>query len=447
MLIEELKNTAPLDAFSAVKQLPMPFIFTGGPDRRYSYVGAYPFAVIKTGARGTIIERAGVGAVKFNGDAFSAIEAVINETSEGRKKIKQRWPFAGGAAGYFAYDLRPGNRTRQDGLKLPDVILGIYGAVYVYDHAENRGFIVSVDKGRFAGEFGKIKSVIAGKGGKPYQDQPLPRCSAGFESNTTKEEYMLAVKHAQEYIKAGDIYQINLSHRIKLKWPGDPFALFAWLVKNRPLPFSYFMDMGEFQIISNSPERLLKTEGNAAETSPIKGTRPRGKTESEDKRLIWALKNSAKERAEHVMIVDLERSDLGAVSAPGSVKVTEFEKVKTFPGLHHMVSTVSSTLEATPLESLRAIFPGGSVTGAPKIRAMQIISELEKGARGIYTGAVGWIDFSGDMDIAMAIRTAVCKDGYLYLSVGSGIVADSKPDEEYDETILKAKDFLDAILK
>jgi para-aminobenzoate synthetase component 1 len=207
------------------------------------------------------------------------------------------------------------------------------------------------------------------------------------------------------------------------------------------------MDMGDFQIISNSPERLLKTEGTSAETSPIKGTRPRGRTPEEDKRFIWALKNSAKERAEHVMIVDLERSDLGAVSAPGSVNVTEFEAVKTFPGLHHMVSTISSTLESSSLECLRAIFPGGSVTGAPKIRAMEIIDELENAPRGLYTGGLGWVDFSGDMDMTMAIRTAVYKDGALYLSVGSGIVADSKPEEEYDETILKAKDFFDAIIK
>jgi anthranilate/para-aminobenzoate synthase component I len=206
------------------------------------------------------------------------------------------------------------------------------------------------------------------------------------------------------------------------------------------------MDCGAFKIISNSPERLLKVEDGIVETQPIKGTRPRGSTDEEDRRFMEELKNSTKERAEHVMVVDLERNDLGRVSIPGSIEVRDFEKIETYPVLHHMVSTVRGRLKPGmdgPM-ALRASFPGGSVTGAPKIRAMEIIDELEPNLRGIYTGGVGFIDFNGSMDISMAIRTALYKDGRLHLNVGGGIVADSVPEDEYEETILKARDFLEA---
>jgi para-aminobenzoate synthetase component 1 len=207
------------------------------------------------------------------------------------------------------------------------------------------------------------------------------------------------------------------------------------------------MDFGGFQVISNSPERMLMKNGRVIETSPIKGTRRRGNTVDEDNALIGELRLSDKERAEHVMIVDLERSDLGQVSAPGSVKVLEFGRIATYPHLHHMVSTIRGTLrpEVDAPEALKRVFPGGSITGAPKIRAMQIIAELEPCRRGLYTGAMGWIGFNGDMDMAMAIRTAVVKDGLLHLGVGGGIVADSKAEDEYEETLLKATDFLGAL--
>ncbi len=206
--------------------------------------------------------------------------------------------------------------------------------------------------------------------------------------------------------------------------------------------------MGDgFQVVSNSPERLMSVNDGIIETMPIKGTRRRGGSEAEDKALIEELKNSAKERAEHVMIVDLERNDLGRVCETGSVEVSSFETIDTYPHLHHMVSTVAGRLEkgVTSVDALKALFPGGSVTGAPKIRAMEIISELERAERGVYTGGIGWLDYDGGMDVSMAIRTAVCKDGFLYLSVGGGIVADSNPEDEYEETLLKARDFLDSM--
>ncbi|MBE9531579.1 MAG: anthranilate synthase component I family protein, partial [Proteobacteria bacterium] len=247
----------------------------------------------------------------------------------------------------------------------------------------------------------------------------------------------------------GDIYQINIAQKFNVPWAGEPFTLFKSVTEESPAPFSTFLDFGGFQIISNSPERLLKIEGNTALTEPIKGTRKRGETEAEDLALIKELKESTKERAEHVMIVDLERNDLGMISLTGSVQVTDFERVLTLPGLHHMVSSVTGQVKEGlgSLKCLERIFPGGSITGAPKFRAMEIIDELEPERRGLYTGALGWMDFSGDLDMSMAIRTAIYKDETIHLSVGSGIVTDSIPKEEYDETILKASAFFKAINK
>lgn len=268
-----------------------------------------------------------------------------------------------------------------------------------------------------------------------------------ISSNFTRDEYLETVLKAQEYISSGDIYQINLSQRLTLPIGGDPLGLYTRLIETSPAPFSSFFDYGQFQIISNSPERLLKVDGRTVETSPIKGTRPRGGTPEEDRQLIEELRTSVKERAEHVMIVDLERNDLGRVSEPGTVAVTSFERVETFPGLHHMVSTVRGTLRKGihPMECLKSAFPGGSITGAPKIRAMEIIDEIEPAPRGVYTGGIGWMGFNGEMDISMAIRTAVVRNNTLYLHVGGGIVADSVPELEYGETLLKAKCFLDVV--
>ncbi|MBI5560729.1 MAG: anthranilate synthase component I family protein [Deltaproteobacteria bacterium] len=282
---------------------------------------------------------------------------------------------------------------------------------------------------------------------KPGREEPVlfsGKEPPSIESTLTKEDYIKTVKKALGYIASGDIYQINLSQRLKIGCAQDPFAVFFPLFKKDPAPFGSFMDFGRFQIISNSPERLLRVESGVAEVEPIKGTRPRGKTPEEDKVNLEQLRQSPKERAEHLMIVDLERNDLGRVSVPGTVEVVIFEKIETYPSLHHMVSKVRGRLRPgiDAPAALKACFPGGSVTGAPKIRAIEIIDELEPVRRGIYTGGLGWMDFGGDMDIAMAIRTAVCKDSYLYLNVGGGIVADSDPEEEYAETLIKAEDFL-----
>ena len=404
-----------------------------GEERGYTYIGVDPFMVTKE-----------------PGDPFVTLKEVMAEYDFEAGPF----PFSGGAVGYFSYDLKDkifdrfsSGRSKENPPLIPGSIIALFDPIIVLDHTEEKTFIVErgTNGSKERGE--KIKALLDSDGPVNMEEQ-IPPHSPPI-SNLTRGEYIEKVEAAKRYITEGDIYQINIAQKFEIPWAGDPLALFKRVTKASPAPFSTYLDFGPFQIISNSPERLLKIEGSSALTEPIKGTRKRGLNKTEDRALIKELKESPKERAEHVMIVDLERNDLGMICETGSVKVTGFERVLTLPGLHHMVSSVRGEIKAglSGPECLRAIFPGGSITGAPKIRAMEIIDELEPVERGLYTGALGWIDFSGDTDISIAIRTAIYKDKIVHLSVGSGIVADSVPEEEYDETILKASDLFNAINK
>ncbi len=453
MLIEALDGITPAEAFMGLRNLPMPFIFSGGKDRlqnRYSFLGAAPFMTLRAGNGGTIIIEVGAERL-LQKDPFMAISEIIEGLQCKRHPECDPFPFISGAAGYFSYDLNnviePGRfRKSKVGTGVPPCIIGFYDPIFVYDHHERSGYVVSRNDNRKRCKF-FIDSITRSK--IPVStERPAAVEIGGLPFSTHgKAEYMSAVTRAKEYMAAGDIYQINLSQRLSIPLKVDPFSLYVTLTERSPAPFSSFMDFGGFQIISNSPERLLKVSDGYAETSPIKGTRPRGASREEDMFFIEELKKSPKERAEHVMIVDLMRNDLGRISLPGSVKVTDFETIETFPNLHHMVSTIRGRLKAgvDPASALRSVFPGGSVTGAPKIRAMEIIDELEPVQRSVYTGGMGWIDLGGEMDIAMTIRTALCKDGFLHLGVGGGIVADSVPEDEYDETLLKARSFIEVM--
>ena len=247
------------------------------------------------------------------------------------------------------------------------------------------------------------------------------------------------MRRAKEYIAAGDIYQVNLSQRLSAPFTADPFALYQRLAHENPAPFAAYFHTPDAAIVSCSPERFLQVRGREVETRPIKGTRPRGATPEEDARLAAELLASEKDRAENVMIVDLERNDLGRACEFGSVHVPELFAVEQYATVFHLVSTVRGRLrpEVTALDCLRASFPGGSITGAPKVRSMEIIEELEPTRRGVYTGAIGYLCFSGDMDTNIVIRTVVVKDGTAHFQVGGGIVADSDPEAEYQETMDK----------
>jgi len=452
MFIEEIKDITPPEAFMGLRLLPMPFIFSGGNNeqRRYSFLGAAPFMTVSASPEEITIEADGTRRT-VQKDPFNALSEIIGELQDKGHSGGGPFPFNTGAAGYFSYALKdaiePGRfkkAHRSDGIPL--LVVGFYDPLFVYDHHKNNGHIVS--RVSNTKRLSLFRDTLLGtkKSNSTFGPSAVEVCGP-LSSTHTKGEYMEAIARAQEYIAAGDIYQINLSQRLTLPLTGDAFSLYLILTDASPAPFSSFMDLGTFQIISNSPERLLKVSGGYAETSPIKGTRPRGETRKKDMLLIEELRSSTKERAEHVMIVDLVRNDLGRISLPGSVEVTDFETIETFQNLHHMVSNIRGRLKTgvDPVSALKALFPGGSVTGAPKIRAMEIIDELEPVPRSIYTGGIGWIDFDNEMDITMAIRTALLKDGHLHLNVGGGIVADSVPEDEYAETILKAQSFLEVM--
>jgi len=467
MLMEPC-NIKPVDFFRRIYHLPYSFLLDSCGLGRYSFAGTNPFALLK--AHDDKIEIIGDSAVKVTtGNIFSVLSSLLNEFKITSKS--HYFPFQGGAVGYLGYDLK--NQVEnlpRKGLTepvVPDCILGFYDTIFAYDHKTGKGYILSSGlpekegikrRVRAKERIGQFIKNIGAKGNENLTPSPLPSPLGGdgwlkgifvvnSTSNFTKEGYIDAIKRIQDYIAAGDIYQANLSQRLNMDFTGTPLGLYEIIRKINPVPFGAFLNYGDFQIMSNSPERLLKIHNGIAETSPIKGTRPRGRGHKEDRNLIKELKTNAKELSEHIMIVDLERNDLGRFCDPGSIKVNPLQKIYTYPTLHHMVSTVKGKVRdgMETADCIKAFFPGGSVTGAPKIRAMEIIDELEPTPRGIYTGAIGYIDFSGNMDLSMTIRTAILKDKKLYLHVGGGIVADSNPAEEYDETLLKAQAFLKAM--
>ncbi len=446
MVIEPMEEPiGPLSAYCRMRELGRGFILSvEDGSRRYTVVGAAPSFVIEVFR----------DSIRLNGrklpfkDPFCYITELMEEEAMAARG-QPFFPFSAGLVGFFSYELNeliepslkkgpaPGDELKE----LPFASLGFYRTTYIYDRARARGFVASLD-GK-AGIMG-MKRLIAGKATHTVP-QFLARPEE-MDSSFTERGYRAAIEKALHYIALGDIYQINLAQRLRIPACGDALALYIKLCKDGGGRFSSFMEFDGFQLISNSPERLLRIKDRVAEIEPIKGTRPRGKDPGEDAFLLEELHTSPKERAEHLMIVDLVRNDLGRFALPGTVEVASFQRIESMPHLHHMVSTVRATLKEglSPLMALRECFPGGSVTGTPKIRAMELIDELEPVPRGIYTGGMGWLDVSGNMDISMAIRTVVYREPCLYLHVGGGIVADSDPMAEYRETLLKAEDFLKA---
>lgn len=350
-------------------------------------------------------------------------------------------PFQGGVAGFLGYEY--GRRLerlpppRTDDLRLPDAWLGAYAWVIAWDHEAGRAWGIAQE-----GAAARLHEVVArlegGSGRDDHRTRPAP---AAIRSGFSRAEYEAAVERVRQYILAGDIFQANLSQRFEAEWPGDAFDFYRALATVNPAPFSAFFRGNGFAIASASPERFLQVDPDGGvETRPIKGTRPRGATPAEDARLAAELLASAKDRAENVMIVDLLRNDLSRVCRPGSIEVPALYALERHPTVHHLVSVVTGRLEEgrTAVDLLRAAFPGGSITGAPKVRAMEILAELEPVARGVYCGSIGWLGYSGAMDTSIAIRTVTLHGGRALFHAGGGIVADSVPALEYQETLDKA---------
>jgi anthranilate synthase component 1 len=372
-------------------------------------------------------------------------------------------PFAGGAVGLFAYDLvrtvEPLGEPNPDPLGLPDLALMLTDALVCFDHLKHTVTVIAnvhgdgdVEEGYAAAArtIAEVRARLAAPlpaGAPPSPAGVAPPSPVAFESNMTRERFEAVVARIIEYIRAGDAYQVVPSQRFSAPVGIEAFSIYRGLRAVNPSPYMYFFDFGDFELAGASPEPLITVSGRRISTRPIAGTRPRGASIEEDQRLAAELLADPKERAEHVMLVDLGRNDLGRVCEYGSVQVEELMAIESYSHVMHIVSSVSGRLRAGvgPLDALRATLPAGTLSGAPKVRAMQIIDELEPVKRGGYGGAIGWVGYDGDLDTCIHIRTVVVKDGVAHVQAGGGTVADAKPAFEYEESLAKARAVLAAI--
>jgi len=407
---------------------------------RYSFLTAEPFQVFSTRGDRWTVEGIDGSKEEGNCDPFTKLaELLAQHTSTHRADS----PFpVGGAFGYFGYDLK--NQIEKlpshadDDVALPDCWFGFYDWLIVFDHVSDRIFAV--------GNQASSQSVFCDSRSAITQSS-VPSPQSLITSNFTRSDFLNAVQRAKDYIAAGDIYQVNLSQRFHAQTAGSAADLYLSLRETNAAPFASYLDIGEAQILSSSPERFLRLSGRHVQTRPIKGTRPRTGDEATDQVAARELMMSAKDQAELVMITDLERNDIGRVCEFGSVHVPELVRLEEYATVFHLVSTVEGRLREgiSHVDAVRACFPGGSITGAPKIRAMEIIDELEPHARGVYTGAIGYFGFNGESDFNIAIRTMIQKQNNVYFHAGGGIVADSDPAAEYDETLAKARGMMEAL--
>lgn len=426
------------------------------PEARYSFLVANPFLTFRSrGAECRLSAPDERDAVVF-GNPWDQLQQLLSRY-ELLDDVDLPFPL-GGCFGFFGYDLKnfvepklP--RSTVDDLDLPDIYAGFYSAVVVFDNHVRRTTIISTglsrdgtrSERRAAHELQFWRSAIEGAA----DHVPTERFASQGEvvSNMSRNEYEAGVAKAIRYIRQGDIYQVNLAHRLTARFEGSAWGFYEQLRESSPAPFAAYLDGGDFQLASSSPERFLRLSGGHIQTRPIKGTRPRDSDPTRDAQLTYELQTSAKEMSELVMITDLLRNDLGRVCEFGSVHVPELVRLERYPQVQHLVSTVEGRLRSdiTHLRALAQCFPGGSITGAPKIRAIQIIDELESVTRGPYTGALGYLGFNRESQFSILIRTAVFKGGHAHFHAGAGIVADSSPAAEYDETLAKAAGFLQSL--
>ena len=438
--------TDPLTVFTQLRQRPGAVLLDSGrPDAngRYDIISSDPLAVLTIGLDGK---------TTFDSNRFPTPPIALQDAPF----AQQQWlldqldvavpendlPFTGGLIGYWSYDLgrytQGVHSQRPAPNALPLARLGLYDWALIIDHVEQQ------------------VSLIAPPDKRPqieqWLNQPAPSVEpfvlqSAFKAELTQDDYCQRFAQVQRYIRSGDCYQINLAQRFSADYQGDAWSAYLRLRDATPTPFSGFMAWEDKAVLSLSPERFIQAHHGQVETRPIKGTRPRGKTPEQDQQLAEQLLNSSKDRAENVMIVDLLRNDLGRVCQPGSIHVPQLCQLESYPNVHHLVSVVKGQLKEghSPLALLEAASPGGSITGAPKIRAMQIIDELEPCQRSIYCGSLGYVDQRGSMDTSIAIRTVVADAGKLHLWGGGGLVADSTPDAEYHETLDKIRHLINSL--
>jgi len=428
--------------FEAVRELPWPVFLDSAntSDGRYDIIAAAPFITLETNGQSTTISVMDEGNVQQSTkDPFSLLADVLKRYPQKNNFL----PFCGGAIGYFGYDL--GRRIEQianistDEEAMPEMAVGIYDWVIINDHQQQRCYLAShgIDNSteqNWPQLLDKLQTAT--------QSPPAEfKVSGELNTNLDESAYQAAFKRIQHYIKEGDCYQVNLAKRFEITAEGDSWSAYQLLRQHNSAPFSAYFETPSTTILSSSPERLLSVAGSTVETKPIKGTRPRDLNDQQrDQQLATELQNSLKDRAENVMIVDLLRNDLGKVCQPGSIAVPKPFSIESFATVHHLVSTVTGQLaeDQNAVSLLRACFPGGSITGAPKLRAMEIIEELEPHRRGAYCGSIAYIGFDGNMDSNITIRTLVYNNNSLRFWAGGGIVADSDVAAEHQEVLDKA---------
>lgn len=434
--------------FAAIRDLPWAAWLDSGGSGRYDILVAQPVATMVTQGEQTEI-RNGSGVRHSKEDVFSLIREQLGIPIVPMPDI----PFAGGALGYWGYDLARRfhniSEIARDEEHLPEMAIGIYDWAIVIDHHELSARLVS--RQRYAETVRVLPQILERVLGITSVEQQAVqstfRVAGEITSNFSKPAYRNAFEAIQQYLREGDCYQVNLAQRYAASASGDAFSAYLELRRLSPAPYSAFLDWPQAQILCASPERFLRVQGRGVETRPIKGTRPRSADAAEDARLAAELRDHPKDKAENLMIVDLLRNDFGKSCEPGSVKAPKLFELESFANVHHLVSTVEGTLQTgrDALDVLRDCFPGGSITGAPKQRAMEVIEQLEPNRRGVYCGAIGYIGHDGNMDTNIVIRTLVYSHNEIRCWAGGGIVADSQCDAEYQETLDKALAMLELL--
>ncbi|MFC9728504.1 MULTISPECIES: aminodeoxychorismate synthase component I [Bacillus cereus group] len=418
-------------------------LLESGRGGRYNIVGLNPVAVIRGKDETLHISESGKETIK-RGNPLDLMQEYMEQWKT--EYNPEYPPFQGGAIGYFSYDciryIEKLPSLAEDDINIPDIFFLLFDDVFVYDQKEQVLWVIT----HYADKYEEAKERL--NEWKSLWMTEAPEVTVPFESPEKKSEavafteagFMKAVECIQEYIGAGDVFQVNLSTRQERTLQTHPLEIYTSLREINPSPYMGYLELGDFQIVSGSPELLIKKQGTEVSTRPIAGTRSRGADEQEDEELARELIENEKERAEHVMLVDLERNDLGRVCKYGTVEVDEFMVIEKYSHVMHIVSNVRGEVEEDKdaFDLVKAVFPGGTITGAPKIRTMEIIEELEPVRRGIYTGSIGWIGYSGDTELNIVIRTLLAKDGKAHVQAGAGIVIDSNPENEYKESLKKA---------
>ena len=436
---------------------------------RYSFIGYDPFLTVMSKGS-NILTQSRHSITRKTGNPFDELRHLLSDFH--LEDSFESVPFTCGAVGYFSYDLchfiEKLPDTTVDDIEFPEMCFSFYDTIIGFDHLENRCFLLSVNINQDSHKstekrIDHVLRMIRNGSNIPYEEESRlsgSRIKRKIISNFSKENYLVAVERAKQYINAGDIYQVNLSQRFQTQIETSPYDIYKRLRNINPEPFSCYLKFDNKQVISSSPERFLllqnyqdnigkQSEGTVRniQTMPIKGTRPRGKDNDENKKMKEELLSSKKDDAELAMIVDLERNDLGRVCNYDTVKVIEEKVLEEHPTVYHLAATIEGELHSRydAIDLLKATFPGGSITGAPKVRAMQIIDELEPTKRSVYTGAMGYLSFNGNIDLNIAIRTFLVKDDHIFFQVGGGIVADSNPEDEYQETLHKARALIETL--